>query len=233
LRKLSKKWAIARQIRHDSGLLALLKDSLRFMVKPFYQHNTYYLSKYDVSKSLSLNTNPPMCKNYELNFKVVSSNKEAEQLEREGFEFRSYRNNIAHYTNSPARLLDYGLLAFCTFAGKELAAISWIIPSQQTQDKVKAPPLKVNYSENEAFPRGAWSNPKYRGLGIYRYNNFNRDKYLSEKRINILRAAISVRNETGPGLLQALGTRKYGEATLTRILFWKFWKEKPTILPIL
>jgi hypothetical protein len=198
---------------------------LRFLVRFLYQHDSYCLFEYDVCKSLSIKTNPPICKNYELNFKVVSSNREAQQLENEGFEFRSYRDHFNHSSASSTRLLEYGLLAFCTFAGKELAAISWIIPSQKSQNKLKAPPLKVNYSDNEAFPRGAWSNPKYRGLGIYRYNNFNRDQYLREAGINILRAAIDVRNKTGLGLLQALGTRKYGEATLTRILLWSFWKE--------
>jgi hypothetical protein len=43
--------------------------------------------------------------------------------------------------------------------------------------------------------------------------------------INTLRAAIDLRNKTGLGLLMALGNRKYGEATLTRILFCRFWKE--------
>ncbi len=223
---ISEKLTIAEKIRLDNGLSALVIAGLRFFVKPFYARDLYYL--YEKPLDLS-EIEAKIAKNHsginipDLNFKVVTSNQEALRLEDEGFIFRSCPTDFnlkhTHYT----QLLDYGMIAFCTFVGNEFAAISWIIPSQKAQERMKAPPLKVNYS-SEVFVMGIWCHPKYRGQGIHSYTSNHRDLFLARLGTRRLRGA-TVYKKTIQAIVESMGSRQCGRANYTKILFWRFWKE--------
>lgn len=227
LSKISKKWAIAGEIRRDSGLLALLKHGLRFLIRPFYEYHFYYLFEkplaiVDIESKLAKNKSK--LNTDDLNFKIVSSNREADQLEKEGYEFRSHSTNFNLNHSRYTLLLNYGLTAFCTFKGKEFVAISWIIASQKAQDNVKPPPISINY-DYENYVRGVWCHPKYRGIGIHSYTCNSRDLYLAQKGINMLRGASVREKQKIQTIAEAMGSRKYGEARYLKIFCWKFWKE--------
>ncbi len=228
-----KLWQTARQVRQEQGSWALLRTGFWFLLRPIYARHMYYLYE----KTLDLSAiESKIAKNQsginipDLNFKVVTSNQEAERFEKEGFRFRSYPTNFnpnhTHYTH----LLDYGMIAFCTFVGNEFAAISWIIPSQKAQVRMKAPPLKVNY-DSEVFIMGIWCHPKYRGKGLHSYNANNLNLYLARRGIKKLRGA-TVYKKTIQAMVEARGSINYGLAIYTKILVWRFWKERPTSLPL-
>ena len=226
LNLITEKLTIAEKIRLNNGLSALVLAGLRFLVKPFYSRDLYYLYE----KPLDLSAiEAKIAKNQsginipDLNFKVVTSNQEAEQLEKEGFVFRSYPTDFNLNHTRYTLLLDYGMIAFCTFVGKEFAAISWIIPSKKTQGKMKAPPLKVNYN-SEVFVMGIWCHPKYRGMGLHSYTSNHRDHYLARLGTRRLRGA-TVYKKTIQAMVESMGSRKCGQANYTKILFWRIWKE--------
>jgi hypothetical protein len=227
LSQLNRKWALGGEIRRDSGLLALLKHGLRFLIRPVYEYHFYYLYEKplvatDIETKLAKNKSK--LNTVELNFKVVSSNQEAERLEKEGYEFRSHSTNFNLNHTRYTLLLDYGLTAFCTFKEKEFVAVSWIINSQKTQDKVKPPPIAINY-ESENYIRGVWCHPKYRGIGIHSYSCNRRDLYLAQMGINMLRGASVREKQKIQTIAEAMGSRKYGQARYLKILFWRFWQE--------
>ena len=228
-----KLWQTARQVKQEQGSWALLRIGFWFLLKPVYARHIYYLYE----KPLDLSTiKAKIAKNQssinipDLNFKVVTSNQEAERLEKEGFIFRSYPTDFNRNHTRYTQLLDYGMIAFCTFVGNEFAAISWIIPSKKAQGKMKAPPLKVNYN-SEVFVMGIWCHPKYRGQGLHSYNSNNLNLYLARLGTKKLRGA-TVYKKTIQAMVEARGSIQCGQAFYTKILVWRFWEERPAGLPL-
>ena len=84
---------------------------------------------------------------------------------------------------------------------------------------------KVDFSAGEIFCQGAWSNPKYRRMGLYKYNiYFNRDPYLLNKGIKAVKGTAWDLNDKGNAILKSIGGKPYAKAKVTRFLWWKFWE---------
>ena len=229
---ISYKWSTAKNILHERGLTALLQDSLRLLVRPVYQHECYSLYEYDVNRALNKNHNSLCGENKELVFKVVASNPEADQLEAEGYCFRDSATKFNFNRTTYRRWLDCGATALCTFMGKEFAAIIWIISSQQTQHRIEAPPLKIDYDHKEVLPRGAWTNPVLRESPAYRlaFRNLilttrNLKRYLAENGLVKMKSPVDCTNMVGQRLSEAMGFKKYGKARYLKIFLWKSWEE--------
>jgi hypothetical protein len=173
----------------------MFKASYLYLISPFYKQDYYYLYENNVRKDYGPSEAQPRLNSNDLIFKIVSSNQEADELEGQNFKFRSYPTDWNHGITDYRLWLNQGAMAFCTFVGKDFAAISWVIPSQQVQDKITYP-QKIDYN-NEVFPRGAWVNPKYRGMELYRYTVRNRDRFLSERGIKLTRSNIVYGNKVG------------------------------------
>jgi hypothetical protein len=215
----------AKEIRKQRGTIGLLKKSIQFLYRPVFRHETYFLytrpllPEYEEAEAL------PRISESKLTFKVVTSNAEADQLEKAGYSFRTYPTYFNYDRKIYTRWLDCGVFAFCTFVEKDFAAINWVVMSQNSQDLIKSPPVKVDYARHIAFPRGAWVNPKYRGLELYRYTLHNRDRYLQNKGITSLQVIILITNKTGEGLVEATGCTKYGQAEFRKFLWRTQWQE--------
>ena len=153
--------------------------------------------------------------------KIVGANDEADQLEAEGFEFRS------HFPNA-TRMLDSGAIAFCIFSGSELANIGWVALSQRAMDSLPDPPFKVDFANNEACGGAIWTSPEYRRNGFRLYNRYKRFEFLLEKGFLVNRSAIAKRNVVAQsGYRKFPPTRTYGEDRYLRVLWWKSWRERP------
>jgi hypothetical protein len=199
------------------------------LVRAIFWHDVYILHVQNLEDSVKLNEVDFKPNIDNLTLAVISTNKEADELENYGYEFRlcptTWNVNLEVYK----KRLDQGTIAFCTFVGQELAAILWVIPNQQTHDRIGTFPQKVNYSNNEVSGRGAWSNPKYREMGLLKYNAFfNRDPFLLRKGITVVRYGGPTWNIVGHSLVtNGLGAIPYAKAHHTKIFWWKFWKEIP------
>jgi hypothetical protein len=220
--RLQKLWKRAIEIRQEEGLLSVFFATCRFLISPIYERNVFYLIENSIKTD---STFVPKVNIDELNFKIVSSNAEADKLEAENFKFRKYPTDFNDGLTTYSSWLDLGAVAFCTFVGNEFAAISWIVFSQRTEDKIKSPPIKIDFANHEAFPRGSWVNPKFRNRELYKYTAFKRDKFLTEKGIIVLRSTIDYTNKIGKGLVDSMGSRVYGQGRWVKILFWRFWEE--------
>jgi hypothetical protein len=208
-----------KQILQTEGFLSLVKGAFAFGARHLFEYKTYYLWGNvieDVRNSNEADFTPTIG---DFTFKIVTTNQEADELEGDGLEFRSHINNARER-------LDNGAVAFCIFIEQELANISWVAMTQKAKDSLNNPPFKVDFSNNEAWSGGAWTNPKYRRKGLQLYNNLMRFKYLLEKEVVVDLGAIERGNVSSQKASTEFGGGIYAEGRHLKILWWKFWKER-------
>jgi len=223
----------AKETYRQSGLNGLFKAGIRFAVSPLYKSESFWLTVIDMTEGKDQEKYHPRIGLDKLTFKVIASNEEAERLEAEGFSFRSVPTYFNYNLKLYEQWLDCGAVACCTFVGKEFAAIDWAIISKYTQGKIGAPPVRVDYDGNEALSRGAWVNPKYRGLKLWVFTAWKRNLFLLERGFLVKRGVVDYTNSPGKGISEASGHRVCGTGLRRRILWWTIWKEHHFAKPVL
>ena len=208
----------AKQIYQTEGGIALFRRACAFVVYSLFEYRTYYIYADCLRDLPKLNEAYFMPKIPTFTPKVVSSNKEADDLEAQGFEFRSQVPNAR-------KRLDNETIALCIFVGWELGHIGWLAMTQQGMDSLDEPPYKVDFANGEAVSTGTWTNPKYRRMGLRRYKSFMSRKLALEKGIVVRWAAIR-RNNIPSIKSRASPNYPCAEGRYLRILWWKSWKEK-------
>ena len=213
-------WRRSRHILQREGLASLLRRAPGFLTYCLFEHRVYYLYEHSTDSVLEVNEADvlPAIRNFTLH--VVSSNEAADRLEAAGLEFRSYVGNATE-------ALDRGAVALCTFVDEDLAHIGWVVMTEEACDAFAEPPCKVNFADREAMRAGVWTNPKYRGLGLHRWNTFKRLQFMRDRGIAISRGAIAKQNLVAQKAHRLYDPAPYGEGRYLRVLWWKSWKEKP------
>ena len=210
----------AKQIYRAEGLVSLLRRGFAFVVGLLFFYRTHYVYVDPIEKLQAPNEADLMPKIGNHTSKAVSSNEEADGLEAQGFEFRS------QVANARERL-DEGAVALCIFVGQELACIEWIAMTQQAYDSLGQPPFSVNFSKQEAWSGGLWTNPKYRRKGLRGYSSFKTLEFLRQKGIETTRTAIAKNNIAAQRSRPLFLPGPCAEGRYLRILWWKSWKERP------
>lgn len=210
----------ARDIIRTEGLVRLIRAMLSLMVWHLYRRRTYYLYEHypDTIRDLNENQLMPRIDDFVLN--VVCTNQEADEMEANGFKFRSY---AAHARQS----LNRGAIAFCMFAGKELAHISWVALNERAQHSINDLPLKVDYSQNEAWTGGTVTMPKYRRRGLMAYSNLKRREFMTGRGIGVARNTIATDNYIAQKVHSKFRPQSLEKVSYKRILFWESWKKIP------
>jgi len=137
----------AKQIYRAEGFVSLLRRGFAFVVGLLFFCRIHYVYVDPIEKLQAPNEADLMPKIGNHTSKAVSSNEEADDLEAQGFEFRS------QVANARERLAK-GAVALCIFVGQELACIEWIAMTQQAYDSLGQPPFSVNFSKKEAWSGG-------------------------------------------------------------------------------
>lgn len=225
------KWLMERTktIRESQGLFALMRRSISFTFEPVFWRRTFYLYANEIEASLDMNESDYKPDIDDFCFKIVTSHEETNKLEAEGFMFRYWptfdNTKLRYYT----KLLDEGATAFISFAGKDLAFIQWTIPTREAMNRVTYYRQKVDFSGQEMYAQGTWTNQKYRRMGLYKYNiHFNRNRYLLDRGITVVKGTYRDQDVVGMKMVESVGSKRYAKAKVTRFLRWKFWEgEKP------
>ena len=209
----------AKQILRTEGVMSLLKRALEFF--GVFQYGTWYLYETAPSRLLKGKAEAEvMPKIQDFTFRIVSTNQQADELVADGLEFRS------QVTKSREKL-EKGAVALCIFVEQELAHISWLAMTEEAKKIVDPLPYKVDFANSEACIGGAWTNPKYRRMGLMEYGVYKRRQFQLERGLGIARGSIATRNVPSAGVAAKVGSNMYAEAHYLRILWWKRWKEKP------
>ena len=210
----------AKQVIENEGLIPLVKRGFPFVLNRFVRYRTYYLYEYGTEYIRKLSEADFMPKIDSFILKIVSTNEEADELEKEGLEFRS------PVANARKRLAK-GAVAFCLFAGSVLVSITWVALTQKAKDSLDEPPFRVEFSKGEACGGNAWTHPKYRRMGLLVYSGFKRREFLLENGITKYRSAWPKGNIASLKAYAKLSPKVYAEVRYFEILWSKSWREKP------
>jgi len=162
----------------------------------------------------------PKIQDYTL--KIISTNKEADELVNNGFE--DFRQNI-HIRNARERL-DKGAIAFCGFVGKNFANIGWVATAEEAKNALTDIPFQVDFSNEEAFVENTFTIPEYRNKGIGQYARYKRYEYLKQRGATIIRyMSPNPLRPRRPNI--PIISMTYGKGRYIKILWWKHWKETP------
>ena len=209
----------AKHIYQTEGFLTLLQRGFRFLVYCVFEYRSYWLYDEPTPNGTSLKEVDFMPRVDDFTFKLVTSNQEADEMEAQGFEFRSQVPNAAEK-------LDRWAVAFCIFVGNELAHIVWFAMNQEAKDAFNELPYKLDFSKGEVCSAAAWTHPKYRRMGLNRYSHFKRSQYKADKGIATSKSAIAKANIAMQSSYSGPVPNKYAEGRYLRILWWNSWKER-------
>ena len=210
----------AKQIFQTEGPLALVRRGFPFVVGSFFQYQTYYLYEQDTANIIDYDEADYVPRIDGLALKLVCTNEEAEELEAEGFEFRSQVMNARER-------LGKGAIAQCFFVGRELVNMSWTALNQQAKDTLHEPPYEVDFLNAEACGGDVWTKPEYRRMGIRSYSRVKRMQFLLDNGIATNRSAVRKWNVASQRGSAKFNANIYAEARYLKILWWKSWNEKP------
>ena len=161
----------AERIRQTEGLIPLVRRGLAFARWNIFRYGTYYLYEHTTDNIRYLNEAALMPRVDDFTFEIISTNGEADELEADGLEFRS---QAIHARET----LDKGAVAFCIFAGRELAHIGWVAMTEEAKKSLDEFPFEVDFSDNKAVTTRVWTKPKYRGMGLMTDGIFIRIKHI-------------------------------------------------------
>lgn len=211
----------ALAVLRKRGLLSVIKLTFLYLLENGFMHKTFYVYENDFSHIPEF---VPKTENYTL--KVISKLDEVDELIAQGFDFSPYRK---FYRDVPElkQTLAKGAVLFSVFVDKELAHTTWVALSEQAKQDIDTVPYKVDFQDGEVCSGDSETNPKYRRLGIYAYAHSNVFQFLKQEGWSIDRFTIEKSNTASHHTLAKFNSKVCAEGSLTRILLWSFWKEKP------
>jgi len=205
-----------KQVLKTEGLIPLLRRGFPFLSRYFLQYSKFYLYRHKLKERNKADFMPRI---QGFTLKVVSTNKQADQISANGFEdFRQQFINAR-------RGLDKGAIAFCVYVGSELAHIGWVAMSREAKNTFDNLSYYVDFSGKEACTGGTVTIPKYRGKGLMAYGYFVRFQFLKQRGIVATRNAVNTNNIASQKVMAKFGPDMYARARYLKILRWKFWRE--------
>jgi len=117
------------------------------------------------------------------------------------------------------------------YSGKAYLPNGRIALTRQAKDSFDSLPYQVNFADKQVCTGAAETNPKYRNMGLMRYNYLKRLEFLKENGILKDRAAVAKSNVASQVGVAKISDNIYAEARFLKLLWWKFWWEKPLTPP--
>ncbi len=158
-----------------------------------------------------------------LTTKVITTNAQADEAAGEGFEdFRKFDLGV-----DPRKCFDAGAVAFCFYAGRELAHIGWVALTREAQDTFDNLPYRVDFAHGQACTGGTVTISKFRGRGLMTYGYFKRLEYLRERGYKTSRNVVEVHNKASLNVHAKFESRICARAYYLKVGRRIFWKETP------
>ena len=211
--------AKAGHIYRTEGWGSLLRATFLFTLHLFYVSwvHQVYASVLEEDQSLrNNNLAPPLD---DVTHMFLSTNEQVDDVEARGYEFRSV-------VRDSRAMLNAGATAACVFVGKELGNVVWVATTQQAMDSLKEAPFTVDFAGGECWTGRAWTNPKYRGSGLFSYADIKSRRRQLEQGIRVSKWALGEQNMPSKSIAARIGATVCGEGRYRRILWWSSWKER-------
>jgi len=202
------------------GTASFIKQAFLFMVKSsvyfFVDYHKYYIYEKRLNETNEFEFEPKI---QNIILKIICTSEEVDELILKGFDLCSYYN-----TKVLKKRLNEKAVLFCVFIGKELCHASWVAMSI----KAKSDSFSICIDfQNEAYIENCFTNPKYRGLGLYPFTLCKIIKFLRVKNKSNVKIGVQKSNFSSIKGISKAKFIAYGEVRCLKLLFWRFWKEKP------
>ena len=208
----------AKDVLQKEGLIPVLRRGFALVASQFFQYDNFYLYEHKLQERNEADFMPKI---KDFTFKIVHNNEEADELAKTiGVDFRK------RFVDSRQRL-EKGAIAFCVFVDGEIAHVGWVALNEEARGVVDDLPYKIDFSNGEACTGGTGTALEYRGNGLMVYGYFKRFQFLREKGFTVSRNAVTKSNLASQKAHSKFGPKIYAEARYFKLLWWKFWEEKP------
>ncbi len=210
----------ARRIKQTEGPWSLLRLAAAYLLSHLFYYQTYYLSVARTDDPAEQNEADFMPRVDDFTVRIVSTNEQADELEAQGFEFRSCA------LNSRERL-SKGAIASCVFVGRELGHVGWAAVTQEAMSTLHELPIRIDFSKNEGYRGATWTDPRYRRMRLGLHGMLVGRRLLRERGVEVVRTAMTKKNAATQSMMVKFKQTFYAEGRYVRLLWWESWKEKP------
>ena len=212
---LSRAWTVCR----EEGVVSLPRRALAALTSRLYGWDRYYLFTFELERIGTLNEADFTPRIGEFTFREVLARDLADELEARGATCPWMARQFQGRAASEA-------IAFTTYVGDEPAHIMWVAMRDEDKACMKQPPFKVHFRDGE-FCTASWSNPKYRRSGFARYTAIKALLLLKDRGLVRNRYVVAKGNTASFAAFEPFGGRRYAEGLCVRVLWWRFWSERP------
>ncbi len=198
----------------EEGLFALLVVAFRRYI---FDYRRFYLYEH----SPVVRDETPFLPSLDaFDERFVSSNDEADRLALERQDFRDIIPD--------ARLaLDRGAVAFCVYAGHEVAHVGWLAMSAPARKALDYLGYDIDFESGVAWTGRAYTVREYRGRRLVAYSSMRRLEYLLNSGVAHSRTAVEIVNIGVHRTAMRFGPRIYATGYQLRLFCWTRWKERP------
>ncbi len=202
-------------VLQKEGAWSFLNQVFSFLGSFFYSRGSYYIYEKTLTKNERYQFNTKL---QNATIKIISTMEEFEQLGSNGYDFK-----MMLFKDK----LKKGAVAFCAFANKELAQVSWVAFNEKAKKEIDYLPFEVAFQNKEACTGASFTEPKFRGKGLYSYIYAYIYPYLAQRGIVKVKFTIEVNNTFPQKAQSKLNSIIIGKGYYLKILWWEFWKEEP------
>lgn len=209
-----------KDILREEGLLALVKRAFLFVLRSlFFSHEIYYIYEKTLNDSDEVKLTSRI-QNWTL--KIVSEPEHVDELVTEGF-------NIGWYFGPEEikKRVSRRAVLFCVFVGNELAHVTWVALGEKAKRKIDGLPFKIDFQKGEVCSGASLTKPQYRGRGILSYTYSHIFPYLAKQGFVKDKFTVHENNIHSQRAHSKLNPTTTRRGRCLKILWWKFWREKP------
>ena len=202
-------------VLQKEGIRTFLSQVFSFLGSFFYGRGSYYIYEKTLTKNERYQFNTKL---QNATIKIISAPEEFEQLVSDGYDFK-----MILFKDK----LKKGAVAFCAFANKELAHVTWAALNEKAKKEIDYLPFEVAFQNKEVCSGASFTEPKYRGKGLFSYIYAYIFPYLAQRGMVKDKFTIEVNNISSQKALAKFNPIITGKGHYLKILWWKFWKEEP------
>ena len=217
LDQIGTQWRLGAAILKNSGFKVFLHRGLHFAGAFFFTYEKFYVYRV---KTDAVTTSYSVSEGVE--FKIIRNLADYSALSGEGYDFASFVvKEDVH--------LKAGAACLCFFQQKVIRDVAWIAADSEAKENLIDVPCRVSFESGESylgrFARNSKiSKPYYPSITLY------------YKALEVLRGMgrtacvfVVLRDNLGPqiGLGKRGGILPYAEGSYLKILFWRWWRERP------
>ena len=216
---LQQKYGLAKHILHREGFIALIKRGSRFLRGCLFARVAFDVYLVPLTQPTPAEFTPQIPG---LFCETILTSEQLDDLLSRGFDLG------VHVIGARERL-DKGALMFCAFVGSEFAGIHWAATTTEAMGSINEIPFSVAFSNNEAFLGWSEIDPKYRRLGLFTYMYSEKRRVLLGLGKTTGRCFPEKHNLASRMATISVGGTLCGEGRYLKILWWKSWRERPTV----